>query len=116
MLLDQDAFAETFVPRSKVLDYLMLDPPKAQAEVNYELPERYDLVHEDCLSFVRRLSDESINCIVTSTPPYWAMRVYKESRPIAWADGDVAPYGHEQTPPEASCATPPRSCTRCRAC
>ncbi|GAB3616543.1 hypothetical protein GCM10027416_11000 [Okibacterium endophyticum] len=96
LLLDQDAFAETFVPRSKVLDYLMRDREDA-VEQDYESPERYDLVHEDCLSFVRRVPDEAVNCIVTSTP-YWAMRVYKESRTIAWADGDLAPYGHEQTP------------------
>ncbi|MCS5488307.1 site-specific DNA-methyltransferase [Curtobacterium flaccumfaciens pv. beticola] len=96
LLLDQDAFAETFVPRSKVLEYLMRDRDDAVAR-DYESPERYDLVHEDCLSFIRRVPDEAVNCIVTSTP-YWAMRVYKESRPIAWADGDLAPYGHEQTP------------------
>ncbi|RDV46348.1 site-specific DNA-methyltransferase [Leifsonia sp. ku-ls] len=96
LLLDQDAYAETFVPRSRVLDYLMSEQEQPAVD-QYENPKRYDLVHEDCLSFVRRLADESINCIVTSTP-YWAMRVYKESRAIAWADGDVAPYGHEQTP------------------
>lgn len=96
LLLDQDAFAETFVPRSRILDYLMRDEAGEVAR-DYELPDRYDLVHEDCLSFIHRLHDESVNCIVTSTP-YWAMRVYKESRSVAWADGDVAPYGHEQTP------------------
>ncbi|WP_431277863.1 DNA-methyltransferase [Leifsonia poae] len=96
LLLDQDAYAETFVPRSRVLDYLMSEHREPDVDP-YENPQRYDLVHQDCLSFVRRLADESINCIVTSTP-YWAMRVYKESRAIAWADGDVAPYGHEQTP------------------
>lgn len=95
-LLDQDAFGETFVPRSRVLDYL-INNPASGGERDYELPEKYDMVHEDCLSFVKRLPDESVDCIVTSTP-YWAMRVYKEARPVAWADGDVAPYGHEQTP------------------
>ncbi len=96
LLLDQDAYAETFVPRSRVLDYLLREEGAVDT-ARYECPERYDLVHADCLSFVRRLPAESINCIVTSTP-YWAMRVYKESRAIAWADGDIAPYGHEQTP------------------
>lgn len=95
VLLDQDAFGETFIPRSRVLDYLMRD--QRAIDPDYELPERYDLLHEDCLSFVSRLPDASVQCVVTSTP-YWAMRVYKEARPIAWADGDVAPYGHEQTP------------------
>lgn len=96
LLLDQDAYAETFVPRSRVLDYLTREQHESNG-TPYDNPERYDLVHQDCLSFVRRLADESINCIVTSTP-YWAMRVYKESQTIAWADGDYAPYGHEQTP------------------
>lgn len=96
LVLDQDAFSETYVPRSMVLDYLMREPEEV-VDQDYETPERYELVHEDCLSFVRRVPDEAVNCIVTSTP-YWAMRVYKESRPIKWADGDVAPYGHEQTP------------------
>lgn len=96
LLLDQDAYAETFVPRSRVLDYLMRGATASDVDP-YRNPERYDLVHEDCLAFARRLPHESVNCIVTSTP-YWAMRVYKESRAIEWADGDVAPYGHEQTP------------------
>lgn len=96
LLLDQDAYAETFVPRSRVLDYLMREAEEPAVH-DYERPERYDLVHEDCLSFVKRLPDEAVNCIVTSTP-YWAMRVYKDSRPVAWADGSVSPYGHEQTP------------------
>lgn len=96
LLLDQDSYAETFVPRSRILDYLMRESV-SEDEPDYETPERYDLVHDDCLTFVKRLPDETVSCIVTSTP-YWAMRVYRESRPIAWADGDVAPYGHEQTP------------------
>lgn len=95
-LLDQDSFGETFVPRSRVLDYLMRERSK-EPERDYEVPEQYDLVHDDCLSFVASLPDASVQCVVTSTP-YWAMRVYKEARAVAWADGEVAPYGHEQTP------------------
>lgn len=96
LLLDQDAFGETFVPRSRLLDYLM-DQSEETVERDYQLQEEYDLIHADCLSFLTRLPDASVNCVVTSTP-YWAMRVYKEARPVAWADGDFAPYGHEQTP------------------
>lgn len=95
-LLDQDAFAETFVPRSRVLDHLLreqVEPP----ERSYQPPERYDLLHGDCLSTVATMPNASVQCVVTSTP-YWAMRVYKEARPVEWADGEVAPYGHEQTP------------------
>lgn len=96
LLLDQDAFGETFVPRSRLLDYLM-DQGDESVERDYQLQDEYDLIHADCLSFLTRLPDASVNCVVTSTP-YWAMRVYKEARPVAWADGDFAPYGHEQTP------------------
>jgi len=95
-LLDQDAFGETFVPRSKVLDYLMREQPDLP-ERDYQIPASYDLVHGDCLSLVGALPDASVQCVVTSTP-YWAMRVYKEARAISWSDGEVAPYGHEQTP------------------
>lgn len=95
LLLDLDSFGETFVPRSRVLDYLMRE--KDHSEEGYKLPERYDLVNEDCLTFVGRLPTGSIQCVVTSTP-YWAMRVYKGATAIHWADGETSPYGHEQTP------------------
>ena len=39
----------------------------------------------------------SVQCVVTSTP-YWGMRVYEDMQSVVWADGDVCPYGHEQTP------------------
>lgn len=95
LLLDLDAFAETFVPRSLVLDYLMRD--RVPGARDYELPNRYEFINEDCLSFVDRLPSDSVQCVVTSTP-YWAMRVYKEATSIEWADGESSPYGHEQTP------------------
>lgn len=98
LLLDQDAFGETFVPRSKILAYLHSRPSEqTQSPDGFDTPSPFELVHNNALDFARRMPDEAVNCIVTSTP-YWAMRVYKESTAVAWADGEVVPYGHEQTP------------------
>ena len=52
-LLDQDAFGETFVPRSRALDYL-INSIEFDGERVYELSGTYDLVREDCLSFAGR--------------------------------------------------------------
>lgn len=97
-LLDQDAFAETFVPRSHVLDYLNLRAQKtaeAARAVGYVGPHM--LVEGNALELIRRLDAESINCVVTSTP-YWGTRIYDTAHPVEWADGESCPYGHEQTP------------------
>lgn len=97
ILLDQDAFAETFVPRSRVLDFLLSEA---------EAPERMDalfdgsdsrLIHGDFLQVVQELPLSSIQSVVTSTP-YWGMRIYKEAKLVRWADGEVCAFGHEQTP------------------
>ena len=96
-LLDQDAFAETFVPRSRVLDYLFsgLDTTERAAKLADE--QSWKLVHGDFLRVVGTLPEASIQCVVTSTP-YWGMRIYKEARLVRWADGEECAFGHEQTP------------------
>lgn len=96
-LLDQDAFSETFVPRSRVLDYLFaqLDQPQRATELSDDDP--WQLLHGDFLTVVNTLPEASVQCVVTSTP-YWGMRIYKESRPVKWADGEECAFGHEQTP------------------
>jgi len=43
------------------------------------------IYNEDCRKTIKRLSDQSINCIVTS-PPYWALRDYG-LHPITFDDG-----------------------------
>jgi DNA modification methylase len=43
------------------------------------------IIHGDALSSLRRLPDESVQCVVTS-PPYWSLRDYGIP-PIVW-DGD----------------------------
>lgn len=37
--------------------------------------KRYNLIIGDCLSVLKEMDSESVNCIITS-PPYWRMRVY----------------------------------------
>ena len=55
------------------------------------------LLRGDALDLMPSMVHGSVDCVVTSTP-YWAMRVYKASRFVTWADGEVCPYGQEQTP------------------
>ena len=37
--------------------------------------EKYKFYLGDCLSVLKKMDDESVNCIITS-PPYWGMRAY----------------------------------------
>jgi DNA modification methylase len=96
-LLDQDAFAETFVPRSRVLDYLLSVRSGADRTAGLTDGQAWDLVHGDCLDVLDTLPLGSVQCVVTSTP-YWGMRIYKEARAVRWADGEQCAFGHEQTP------------------
>jgi DNA modification methylase len=96
-LLDQDAFRETFVRRSQVLDFLLSQEEVPAPDEEFAVPEHFALHQGNTLDLVRRLPDASIDCVVTSTP-YWAMRIYKDSHFVPWADGEECPYGHEQTP------------------
>lgn len=97
-LLDQDAFAETFVPRSNVLDYLEASAAKAAAsKVKPSVVKDYTLINSEVTATLPALARASVQCVVTSTP-YWGMRIYEDSTPVVWADGESAVYGHEQTP------------------
>lgn len=98
-LLDQDAYAETFVRRSQVLDHLFSPRPEDEDAETVSLTDgqSFELLEGDALDFIQRMPAASVDCVVTSTP-YWAMRVYKASHFVSWADGEVCPYGHEQTP------------------
>ncbi|WP_314174746.1 DNA-methyltransferase [Streptomyces winkii] len=96
LLLDQDSYAETFVQRSHVLDYLCkLADDDHSAEPM--MVETHALVEGSATSSVRQLGQASVQCVVTSTP-YWGLRMYEDSRLISWADGETCAYGHEQTP------------------
>ncbi len=96
LLLDQDAYAETFVPRSRIPNYLLdledTDPPEI-----IELNGSHTFVRGNAKELVRRLPSASVRCVVTSTP-YWALRLYDTHFAVEWADGEVCPFGHEQTP------------------
>lgn len=96
-LLDQDSFSETFIPRSMVLSYFL----RPQSEISIapiQPPIDGSALHlGNALDLIRGLPTASVQCVVTSTP-YWAMRIYKGSMAVRWADGEVCPFGHEQTP------------------
>lgn len=96
LLLDQDAFGETFLRRSQVLDFLV----RAKAEPAEAQPVEvtgYALETGNVTDVLSRLTPSSIQCVVTSTP-YWGMRIYDDSTTVTWADGETCAYGHEQTP------------------
>ena len=98
-LLDDDAFVETFIPRSKILPYLIAKAadPAPEAEPALVAATVSNLLLGDTHQLIRQLKPKSIQCVVTS-PPYWGMRLYEVSWPIAWADGENCAYGMEQTP------------------
>lgn len=96
LLLDQDSFSETFVPRSSVPSYLLAQQEAAQVE--RAVPrDAHELTLGDSVSLIGSLPDASIQCVVTSTP-YWGMRLYDKSFERTWADGETCPFGNEQTP------------------
>lgn len=97
-LLDQDAFRETFAPRSRVIDFLennLAVDVSANVIPNPSSDFEFRLGH--ALDLVRSVPTESVQCVVTSTP-YWGTRIYEDTHTAVWADGAICPYGHEQTP------------------
>jgi DNA modification methylase len=94
-LLDQDAFSETFLPRSKVLEYLT----RAREAVvgDRETIVGHLLLEGNVTEALDLIDPGSVQCVVTSTP-YWGLRIYKDSKLVLWADGEECAYGHEQTP------------------
>jgi len=96
-LLDQDAFCETFIPRSGVLRYFSERAEMDQPSIDENPKQGSSLRHGNALDLIKTLPADSIQCVVTSTP-YWALRIYKDSISVKWADGEICPYGHEQTP------------------
>lgn len=97
LLLDQDSFKETIVPRSMVIDYLLASRTMPGRKTALDGNNGHILIHGHVLENLAQLPLGSIQCVVTSTP-YWGLRIYKEPHFANWADGEVCPYGHEQTP------------------
>jgi len=97
-LLDLDVFGETFVPRSRVIDFLLAEQEPRETLLELLPDPNPGLLHRgEVLDSLRRLMRGSVQCVVTSTP-YWAMRLYEDPRYVTWADGEQCPLGHEQTP------------------
>lgn len=94
-LLDVDGYQETFVPRSRVPDYLLTGAPRQAA--TFKPRHDVEFVEGDARELLLTLAPQSVQCVVTSTP-YWGMRVYDNHRDVEWADGESCPYGLEQTP------------------
>lgn len=99
-LLDQDAYGETLIPRSKVIDHLLASHDRSvphHSAAALPVSSDYVLLRGHVLDRLAQLQENSVSCVVTSTP-YWGLRIYRESHFSKWADGEVCPYGHEQTP------------------
>jgi DNA modification methylase len=97
LLLDQDSFAETVVPRSLVLDFLLSSQPREGTDPSIAAGAEHVLLNGNVLDKLSTIPRQSVRCVVTSTP-YWGLRIYKEPFFEKWADGEVCPFGHEQTP------------------
>jgi DNA modification methylase len=95
-LLDLDSFAETFIPRSMIPQYL-LNCIGRVTEGQMSLPEDQEFHQGSATDLIPRLPKESIQCVVTSTP-YWGLRLYNDSFLSTWADGETCAFGNEQTP------------------
>jgi DNA modification methylase len=101
-LLDVDGFQETFIPRSRIPNYLLhySAAPHSQIPALRRSSRQVadaTLTVGDARDLLSRLEPGSVQCVVTSSP-YWGMRVYDNERNIRWADGESCPYGFEQTP------------------
>lgn len=93
-----DDASETFVPRSRIIDYF--ERLASRADVKALSPHRPSVNQVTCgdaHKLIASLDDGSIDCVVTSTP-YWAVRIYGTPKNVEWADGEICPFGHEQTP------------------
>ena len=97
LLLDQDAYRETIVPRSLVIDTLLQANPVRERKPVLEDQADFALLHGHVRDHLAAIPKESVQCVVTSTP-YWGLRIYRDAHFATWADGERCPYGHEQTP------------------
>ena len=97
-LLDQDSYAETIVPRSRVIDYL-LEKTDLRTPAVQQMPPvlGHTLQKGHALDLLEGIPQGSVQCVITSTP-YWGTRTYDSPHLAHWADGEQAVYGHEQTP------------------
>jgi DNA modification methylase len=95
-LLNLDVYAETFVPRSMVPQYLFSTLGRSEP-VPLQLTDAHILIQGCAKDLIPRIPTGSVRCVVTSTP-YWGTRLYEEPSPVKWADGESCVFGNEQTP------------------
>jgi len=74
LLLDQDSFNETIVPRSMVIDYLLKNQSQQEQRPVLDTNKEYMLLHGHALEKLSLIPKGSVKCIVTSTP-YWGLRI-----------------------------------------
>ncbi|MER9586490.1 site-specific DNA-methyltransferase [Mesorhizobium sp. M0276] len=93
-----DDACETFIPRSRTVSYFRrLASLKKVQHLKPHAITLNQVVCGDAHKLISTLEDQSVDCVVTSTP-YWAVRIYGLPKTVEWADGEICPYGHEQTP------------------
>ena len=92
-LLDLDGYQETFLPRSKVPEYL-LSPGDPETASPFAVEDDISIFTGDARKLIPALKPHSVQCVVTSSP-YWGMRLYDNDRDVKWADGEQCPYGFE---------------------
>lgn len=93
-----DDASETFVPRSRIMAYFKnLASRSALKAISPQKATLDQVTCGDAHKLIASLEDESIDCVVTSTP-YWAVRIYGTPKNVEWSDGEICPFGHEQTP------------------
>jgi DNA modification methylase len=98
LLLDQDAFQETFVQRSRIAEYLVATAATTRptSPLATQVAD-HQFIRGNAVDLIPQLGEASVQCVVTSTP-YWGTRLYEEHVDHEWADGEKCALGHEQTP------------------
>lgn len=96
-LLMLDEMSETFVPRSRIVEFLLAQTGAQKTEPTHQTVNADAIVIGDARTLIASLPDDCLDCVVTSTP-YWAVRIYGTPHHVKWADGEICPLGHEQTP------------------
>jgi hypothetical protein len=96
-LLDLDAYCETFVTRSQTIDFLSSELERRTDSPSGHGPDTFSLHQGVVPAALGQIPLQSVQCVVTSTP-YWGLRLYEDPEFVQWADGELCPLGHEQTP------------------
>ena len=53
--------------------------------------EKYELIYGNCLDELRKMPDNSVDCVITS-PPYWQQRIYEDSSGVMQCLGNEDSY------------------------